>query len=346
MTTLFCNRAGIIFKWDENLHPDENNKNVNIGDYLTFEYKRIKIVSSKFDFFGKSKIMIVNYVKSVQTKEQTLQSITYYDTNAKPKGSKLNKYRSYAIGPFDPSDYGNPVCFFTPGYQGEVITLTTQFWEIDDADALQNTSSGIQSCISLGESSVNPYSIYFQIADEAVGVSSKILTSFIKHDKLSEDHVTEFRIDEGVPMLTGLYIGLPGVDDMNERNKILSEYHIEDFQLLKNIVCPDGTKKLVEYNSTYFILMISTRPRTDLIDFNYAASSSDLMNKLNNEPESFISSLTSVTKDAYDMNIISQISSILSSDSTDSKNIVKALFQHLSTAKQEIVKKLFPNITV
>ena len=341
MTTLFCNRAGKIFKWDDSLQPDQNNKSVNVGDYLTFEYKRIKIVSSKFDFFGKSKVMIVNYVKSVQTKEQTLQSITYYDTSAKPKGSKLNKYRSYGVGPFDPSDYGNPVCFFTPGYQGEVITLTTQFWEIDDADALNSTSSGIRGCISLGETSVNPYSIYFQIADEAVGVSSKILTSFIKHDKLSEDHISEFRIDEGIPLLTGLYIGLPNVDDINERNKILSEYHVEDFQLLKNFVRPDGSTKLVEYNSTYFILMISTRQRTDLIDFNYAASSSDLMNKLNNTPQDFVSSLTSVTRDAYDMNIISQIGDALSSSNNE---LAKALYQHLSSTKQALVQKLFPSV--
>lgn len=342
MTTLFYDlnelnkTGGKLLKLDSKVNIDNHLAAINIGDSLTIEYKRIKIVSDKFDWFGNSQLMVVNHIKTVQTKEKTVQSITYFDDDVKPKGPWYQKLKSFAVGPFDPSEYGNPVCYYTPGYQGDVITITTKFWEIDDATKITGITGDIQSCISLGTSSANPYGVYFQIADDLIGVGAKILTAFVKHSELADEHILELRIDEGVPLLEGLYICLPEVTDLNERNIIIQNYHIEDLILVKS-----ENDKLIEYNKTYFVLKLSKAIRKDLIDFDFTASSSDLLQKLNQKDESFVKTLVQTTRDAYDMNLLQEISEAYSQKNYP---LVKALYNHIHPAKKEWFDVSFPDI--
>ncbi len=338
MTTFYCNfndPEQKLQKWDKEI--DGEAKNITVGDFLTIEYKRIKIVSKKFDLIGKSKVMVVNHVKSVQTKEKVMDTITYFDDDVKPKGVWNHRKKSFAIGPFDPSEYGNPVCYFTPGYQGGVVTITTKFWEIDDPAIITGTASALQSCLSLISSApANPYGAYFEIADDVVGTSAKILTTFVKHTELSTEHIVEFRIDEGVPIYEGLYICTPEVDDINVRYEIVNEYFIDDDILVKK----DGDR-FVEYDKTYFVLRVSAAEREDLMDFDYMASSAELLDKLNKGSEDFMPSLLETTRGAFDMDLINDITNAYKEGDLQQ---VKALYNHLTGSRKEWFDESFPNI--
>lgn len=338
MTTFYCNPnqpEHRLQKWDKDI--DGEAKHISVGDFLTIEYKRIKIVSKHFDLIGKSQLMVVNHVKSVQTKEQMMETITYFDDDVKPKGDWNQRLKSFAIGPFDPSEYGNPVCYFTPGYQGGVITITTKFWEIDDPDVITGAASFIQNLLSLFSVAGNPYGAYFEIADSAVGCSAKILSSFVKHKELTTEHIVEFRIDEGKPIYEGLYVCTPEVDDINMRYQILDDYFIDDFHLVKK----DGDK-LVEYDQTYFVLRVTAAERDDLMDFDYMASSAEILNKLNTGSEDFVPTLMETTRGAFDMAIINDITDAYKEGDLQQ---VKALYNHLSESRKEWFDESFPDIT-
>ena len=125
--------------------------------------------------------------------------------------------------------------------------------------------------------------------------------------------------------------------DINDRNTILKDYHLEDYQLLKEV-----NDQLVEYDKTYFVIRISANEREDLLDFDYMASSADLLNKLNGRAEDFVPSLLDTTKKAYDMGLIEDI---ITAYQEKDINMTKAIYNHLSEDKKEWFNSLFPNIT-
>ena len=95
MTTLYCNKStGKLYRIDERLGTKFSTSLIKIGDAVTIEYKRIKITSDQFDTFGTTDVMITTSVKSIQTKEKTMESITYYDKNVKPTPSPIKSSNS------------------------------------------------------------------------------------------------------------------------------------------------------------------------------------------------------------------------------------------------------------
>lgn len=335
MTTLFSDKDGNLLKWNTKI----NDTTIKIGDTLTIEYKRIKIVSKNFDLLGKSQVMVINNVKFTQTKEKMMDTITYFNDDAKPEGKWYNRKKSINIGPFDPSDYGNPVCYFTPGYKGSIITIRTKFWELDDANKITQTTNIIQDFLKIGSTVPNPYGPYFQIADDIVGISGKILTCFVKHSELSDDHIIEFRIDEeNKPFFEGYYLCLPEMpsNQKNEIKEIIKNYFIDDDNIL---IRKDNSE---EYNSTYFVFRVSNNARNDLIDFDFAVSSSDLLNKLNQKHEDFIPDIIKISRDAYDMDLVQKIYDAY--DNND-LNLVSALYKSLHHTKKQWFNKAFPIIS-
>lgn len=325
MTTIFYKDK--LEKWSKFLPYNK----IKYGDPVIIEYKRIKLVSTKFDIFGKSQIMIVNYVKTVQTKEKTVQSITYYDENVIPNEPWYKKKKSFSIGPFDPSEYGNPICFYSPGFQNEEIIINTQFWEIDKDSVLKDSFKTLQGCISFGN--VTPYAPYFELANELVGYSGKIITSLIKHKEMSKEHIIDFENDD---IYIGTYICLPLVKDVNVRNKIIQDYYVEDDMLLKI-----ENDKIIEYDDTYFILEISSQKRDDLASFDYISSSAELISLFNENNSNFMTKLNNSMDMAYNMGLIEKINEAYQNNDMV---IANALAKHIPLAKKNWYKTLFPNL--
>lgn len=312
---------------------DCNNQKIVFGEPLIMEYKRIKLVSTKFDIFGKSQVMIVNYIKTTQTKEKSLSSVTYYDENVSPKKSFFSRKGTFEIGPFDPSQYGNPIFYYTPAYQNENIIINTQFWELDKEDAMDNIINGTQSCLSLGKISVNPYSKYFEIASDIIGNSKKIITGFIKHRELTNEHIFEIKENS----YTGYYICLPEIENINEKYDILKNYKIIDDHLVK-----ENTDLLEEYDKTYFLIKISKDKRDDLQTFDYMSSSVELIDLFNKgNKDNFQAALFNTINDAYDMQLVNKINAAYNENN---KDLVKALYQHIKLDKKNWFNDLFPQI--
>lgn len=323
MVTIYC-RHNELHKWDENVLVMK--EQVEIGNPLTIEFRRISITSKNFDLLGKSEVMIVNHVKTLSTKDKTVESITYYDDDAKTKGKFMGK-KKWSLNHFDPSEYGNPVCFHTPGYIGNVITITTKMWDIDKCNSMKSFLGTAAGLLKLA-GTVSPY---IEIASSALGYSNRILNSVIKHDELCDEHVIELRLDSSQPLVPGKFICLPDAD-INERDVVLKEYFLEQNQLVRKV-----DEKFEEYPHTYFILKLSDKPKEDLIDFDFMASSADLLKDVQGDQEK----LLDVNRDSHDLKIIEEIkkfSGLLEeTGKLDYRKYITALTKQLSGERKSLL---------
>lgn len=334
----------ILSKWKSThqLDDDEQNLIVKIGDPITLEYKRIKIVSNKFDIFGSDEIMIVNYIKSVQTKEISLQSITYYDDDAKTTKitHELRPKRSYTVGPFSADEYGNPIFYHSPSYTNNTITITTKFWEINSSELINTCINLLRKVVSLGAAA----SPYLEIADAGLGICSTILTDTIHHKLLTDEHVIEFNPNSSYPILEGTYVCFPMLNDINERNYIISNYSLIDGILVKIIKPADDNQQAYptykEYDGNYFIFTLNRAERPDLAHFDFIASSADLLSKLKSGVKDTQTILTSLNK-SFEMEIIDKYNyyykKYLEDNNNYNKLMANAYFKQLSDSSQKLL---------
>lgn len=327
MSTIYSDEDGKLYKWSKKLVGQQT---INVGDPITIEYKKIKIVSKKFDFFGSSEIMVVNNIKTQHTKDKTVETVAYYDDDVSPD-RKRNKFIDstgiYTIGPFDPAEYGDSVCYFTPGYCGSNITITTKFWELNDPSGINKVTGLIDMGLGAA-SSIPTYGTYISLANKVIDIGSKILTGMIKHRLLADDHIVEMGDKTDKPFVTGRLICLPNVTDKNQLKEIIATYYVDDNTLVKDI----SNDKVEEYNDTYFILDVSNSKRDDLLNFDYAAMSSDVINKLNNKDDTVVKDVIDLTKSAFNMQTFDQI---FSAYKTGDNQLIKALFNHIPVDQQK-----------
>jgi len=320
---------GKLYIWDQNILNVTNCKKINIGDPVKIEYRRVSISSEKLDKFGKSEIMVINYLRNIHTKKQSVESITYFDDNAQVHGPVFGR-KKWSVGEFDASEYGNPVCFYSPGYQGSVILLTTKLWELDDPGPISELFRIAKYIIG-----IIPNSPYMQLASSASGAICRILTASIDHDEIAE-HTIEFRQDSRLPFVEGKYICLPGID-LNKRNKILNKYRLEENVLVKNKII-NGKNTIIEYGGNYFILKVGINKDPLLEDFDFIASSSELLKKLNNEPISVQHDIISINKSDYIINLIQKIQENITSGDYQLAN---SLYKHLPSNWQYLFENKF-----
>lgn len=284
-------------------------RRISVGDPLTVEFKRVRIVSNKFDMFGKSEVMIVNHVKNRATKDRAMQQITYYDDSADTKRIAKSKgiggKKSYTVDVFEADEYGCPIVIHLPGYESTIIDITTQFWEIDDTHMIADITGLIQKGLSLIGAAVPGYGAYFTIASGIAGVGSRIIASAIQHRELAPDHTLQLRMDDAKkPLYVGIYICVPGTD-INEMDVIARDYIVRDYQLLRKNA---STGLWVEYEGTYFVLNISNDKRADLADFDYTASASDILSKLYNpstdNTQALHADIVNLASDSYKLGLL------------------------------------------
>jgi len=344
MTTLYSFQGKIFSR---NTVVDYVRK-IKIGEPLTCEYKTISIVSNKFDRFGKSQIMIVNNVKNKATKDRIVQSITYYDQKAKPKKDrKLTSNGRYKITVFDASQYGYPVCFYTPGYQGTEITITTNIWEVDDNTeiklVLNLLSSGLTSLASLAGIP------YLTLASDAISIGQKVLVKDVDHTELNDNHTFKLSCNDEDNLYLGYYICIPELDDINIKNDIIKNYMLVENGLYKLV---DG--KFIEYDQTYFVIYINNQNRKDLTDFDYEATNADLMSMLTSNKTNYnelTDKITNMSKDAYNMGLVQLIKNnydnYLKTNDESIKAQVIALYNQLVSSSKDVLDwfdKSFPEI--
>lgn len=313
------------------------------GNPLTCEIRRLSIVSDKWNTFRDNKFMLVNRVKNKASKDRTLENITYYDDSVETITILVNgeKKKKYSIGPFDPGEYGNPICFHTPGYEGTTINISTEAWNIHDNSIIKSLTSMVTSALGM----VTTVSPYIQLAIPAVNIMGSFLQKEIKHEELSNTHVLEISLDSGIPLCVGKYILLPDLTDYNIKIDLLKNYVLRDNMLMKKL-----DDKFIEFDQTYYIIKITDKPREDLADFDYAASHMELVklfNQADNNPD-IMNQLADISKQAYNSGVLQTLfkyyDSYLDSGSSplvnepESKNIellkrVKALYNQLGSQK-------------
>lgn len=298
---------GKLYHWNNDLVEQFNDMLIVKGDSLTCEYRLISIVSDNFDNWSQSEIMLTNFVKHSTSKDAALESITYYDDDANTKTIVRNgkKYRKIKIGPFDSSEYGHSVCFHTPGYKGTTINITTKMWEINDSSSLSSLLNVIKEGVGLaGTAAGVPY---MNIVNNAFGISNQILIGFIQHSELCPNHTLELRLDsDNHPLLRGKYVCIPGLDNLNEKIEIIQKYELVD-----NLLVTTNSEGLYqEYDKTYFVLKVSNKEREDLADFDFSASSSNLLSKINQKEinmDEICNDILKIQKDSYDLKLIKNV---------------------------------------
>lgn len=344
MNTFYCIRSKdkgdyVPTDWHSDNVTDENRNNlIKISDPLTIEYKRFHIVSKSFDFFGKSEVMIVSHIRNAQRKERSMENIVYSDEDVKPK--KVNGRETFSIGPFDTSKYGHPIFLHTPGYQGTVITVTTKMWELDQPSKFTDVMKAISSGLGL----IEPLSPYFVIVDKVLNIATSVISGTIHHDELAPPHTIELRMDDpDHPLLTGKYVCIPYMSNLTSKYDLLDNYYIEDNLLV------DADYN--EYPHTYFIIEISKNKRDDLADFDFTASSADLLTKLQrgvNDKSS--DELIKINRDSYDYTLIQLIKDshdkwIKSEKNSGVYDQATALYKQLRGETKKFFDENFPSIS-
>lgn len=341
MTTLYCNKSsGTLHKIEESLSTDFSNFVVQIGNPITIEYKRIKMASNNFDKIGKTDVMITSSVKSVQTKEVTQESITYYDKGVIPL-TQHNGLKSCVITKFDPTQYGNSVCYYNPGYAGNTISIATKFWNINDSHYIQNIMSCIKNLLDFSSSLPTPVAPYITLVDGIVDHTSAILADMEGNKLLEETHLISFsNTCDYEPFLTGIYICLPTVKDINDIEYVITSYCLQDDVLIKK---DKVNNNIIECPISYFILDINSKERKDLVDFDFAASSNELLANLYKNQSTCIKDFVKMSSNASDLTIITQIQDLISKGNTN-QGFLTSLFSHLSADGKALANKIFPNL--
>lgn len=322
MSTLYIDKDGNIKKWDKNL-----TSNINAGDPITIEYKKIRLVSPNFDHFGSSQVMVVNNIKNKQTKDNAMDTITYYDKDAKPK--KIEGRKVLNIETFNPREYGNSICFFTDNYQNDIITISTRIYELDERSPLS-----IISKVSDLASKLPTYGAYFSIAGNVVHIASNIISNYTHRRDLCDEHIIEFRDDQvDKPLIKGLYLCIPNITDKKKIKDIINTYKLEDNALIDS----QGNECL----GTYFILEVNNLNRPDLLNFDFTVSNNDLLEQLNKKTPESLSTFISNAKNSDDFQIIQNV---LSSIENDDINLAKSHYKTLRGDCKFWFNKHFPSL--
>jgi len=313
---------------------------VQVGNPITISYKRIKIVSDNFNKFGTTNVMITTTIKTVQTKEKIMESITYYDKDVKPLGN-WNDTRSHVITKFDPTEYGNSVCYYNPGYGGNNINIATKFWNISDSNCIEAITSFVKGIINLSISTT-PIAPYISLVDGIIDNTRAILISIETNELLEETHLTSFSgsCDEE-PFLMGTYVCLPTINNSNDIKNIIKNYCVSDATLMKK---SDPNTCSEEFSQSYFIFDVSCKERSDLKDFDFTASSNELLKNLYKNSTDCINDFIKISNESKDLNIIKQIHE-LSEDNISNKGLFNSLYNHLTSDSKILVRKLYPNLT-
>lgn len=341
MTTLFCDMTtGTLYKWNAKLITKCNIPPIKIADPISVEYGRIKIVSKKFNKIGSSKIMISNNVKTIHTKTQSLDNITYFDDDMQPEGKWNSRTRTFVISEFHPAKYGDPVCFYNPGYIGGSITIATQFWEIEEPGILCNITSFVSNILSMAPE-ITPCTPYLSVAHGIATSASKILSSMVVNEELTNSHILELRNDDNnKPFIPGHYVCFPDIQDINLAQSLIKEYYVMDGVLVKNVTNTD-TDNVVEYDGSYFIFCVANVARPELNDFDFTASSNELLTELHkNQDPSYLQNFMRINKNSNDMVILQQLTDATALPS----GFAKSMFNHLSENMQLWVKTNLPNV--
>lgn len=309
-----------LYIYDNKTHKWNNNNTfsqfkINYGDPISIIYRKIRIVSSGFDLFGSSEVMVVNNIKSTQTKECSQDNIIYYDKDASVK--RLDYLRKILdIDVFDPSEYGSEICYYNPSYQNNNISISTKFLELDQINI--PSFNKIFSLIS----QVPVYGIYLSLAGTVLLETGKLLGSINDKKMLSDVHTVQFGVNNpDRPLLEGCYICFPNITDKNVIKSIILDYIIEDNSLIKYV-----DNKIIEFDDTYFIIEISKAKRDDLLDFDFVASSNNLLQELHKQNNTGIMEFSSISQQSKDFDIIQKI---ITEYQQNNLQTVKSLYNHL-----------------
>ena len=323
MTTLYFNQIeNKFYKYNDNI----NSIKIKYGEPITIEYIKLRIVSKKFNRFFKNRIMIIDNIKTIQTKEITADSISYYDENVIPnkfKDKNPNKY--YDINDFDPTKYGNPIFYHTKAYQNNDIYLTTRVFKIEKDEIANNIFGCLHNIFTIG-SKIPNYGILANIAEVIVDDANKIFDDLNNSDKqIIKNHIISFKSSN---IYIGKYICLPNITDHSELQKFLLVYNLIDDKLIRI----NNKNEEIEYGDTYYIIEITNNERDDLNDFDYSASSNELLKCIHKSDQMGIEKFSKCTKDASDLNIIKNITELWDNNPEENSEI-KVLYNYLHDKK-------------
>lgn len=282
---------------------------IKIGRPLCIEYERIHIRSTKFDWTGRSEIMVASYIRSNATKNRSMKNVSYYSDRINPVGSILHR-RKVTIGPFDSSDYGNPHCYYNRGFTGYPVTLTTKLWELNSYRDLIKLGGLLQKATS----AVGTFNPYVEVASQVLGTTLMLFDDATFHRSLAPKSIVELSSDDPV----GYYVCVPYLYSAEpyEREDFIAKYSINREGILVD------TETHHECPHTYIILNVSNEERPDLLDFDFAADSAELLSQVKSTDN--VDNLLQMAKDAYHSEAFDKLIEAINDENNDLVQAYKA----------------------
>ena len=283
---------------------------VEIGDPLTIscEYVQFRCPNAR-QLLKPTDVLLTANVRNCVSRDRCLESIITYDQNARfirnVSGTTDHTY-TYRAGPFDVSEYGHPILFYTPGYEGSDIFVTLKAHAIRNSPTrwVDTVVDGMKSIVGIASSTLVAAPLYGQILSSlgsaTLGAGGALLKRALQHNTQMFDPVTlkltsrfnhDMSADE--PLVKGKYIVL--VHNDND-DLILSSVNNGEKAL-----CDDGTsiydyfldgnrlvhrKKNTFYTKSYFVLSVDTSERRELRDFDFTSMCMEMVKELPDFPPS------------------------------------------------------------
>lgn len=279
---------------------------VEIGDPLTItcEYVQFRCPNAR-QLLKPTDVLLTANVRNCVSRDRCLESIITYDRNARfiRNVTGADHTYTYRAGPFDVSEYGHPILFYTPGYEGSDVFVTLKAHAIRNSPTrwVDTVVDGMKSMVGIASSTLVAAPLYGQILSSlgsaTLGAGGALLKRALQHNTQMFDPVTlkltsrfnhDMSADE--PLVKGKYIVLIHNDDdpilfnsdKGERDgdgTSIYDYFLDGNRLVHRT-------KNTFYTKSYFVLSVDTSERRELRDFDFTSMCMELVKELPDFPPS------------------------------------------------------------
>jgi len=376
MSILFANKnTGVIYKWKSDLltiFDDEkrkkaqyknfkkykickfNNSVIREGNAISIIYRRIKIVSDKFDRFGSSQIMITNNIVINTVKDSVMDNVVFYDKNIYPITIPNTNKKYHVINNFNNKSLSD-ICYYSPGFmKNNIITITTKIWEVDDSSIITKIMFYIKQLLCLIKFISVPIKPYLTIADTVLGKANNIISNFIRNKELCDSQTIEFSGNNiNKPIMCGYYVCLPGVNNINTVNTLTKEYYLEDNTLVKK-----DNDNIVEYDDSYIVIEVCKEEKENIYDYEFTTHTNNLINNIVNNTQKnnnlgqninincnknvYLNKFIEICKEKEDFRKIKKITQLTQKTKVNESKI-KSLYNHLNCENKQWLRTSFPS---
>lgn len=313
---------------------------VEVGKPLIIQYLRFVIATDQWES-GDNELLISTFLKTSATKPIAAEAVTLYDPQTRPQDNRL------VVEDWGGRRYGHPLIYYSPAYQGEPLSLSTQVLELDQldkglVDAMAALASGVSSMPLL-----TAFFPYAAAIGPAMGKLADLLVAL--HDFLNRDDllVPYFDLDLYPPHAAGVrplqcgrfvHVPSPAVDEATFR----ATYTLDS----ERNALLDGQGN--EYGGPYLVFKVNSESHPSLKEFDALAGAAELLARVRPERGSLAGVVSATTEAAQATADLAYLGELLTFENALPDPTIgprlRAMWAHLSPTAQAAFRERFMRV--